>query len=234
MPAATTLLLFAAASLALLAVPGPAVIYLVTRSVTQGRAAGLVSVLGVETGTFAYALAAAVGLTGLIAASQTGFTVVRYAGAAYLVWLGVRKLLERDAPDAAAPASARSRLYLRGVLVQLLNPKIAIFFLAFLPQFVDPADGPVALQSLVLGTLFTLLAVLSDSAYVFVAGVVGGWLRGRAWGRKLSGGVYIALGVSAARSGRAARARAPVRPRRPGAPRAAARSAPRRARPRGG
>src|SRR3954470_2012894 len=126
MPDASTLLLFAAASLALLAVPGPAVIYLVTRSATQGRSAGFISVLGVETGTFAYALAAAAGLTGLVAASQTGFTVVRFAGAAYLVYLGVRRLAERGDVEATAP-SARSRLFLRGLLVQLLNPKIAVF-----------------------------------------------------------------------------------------------------------
>src|SRR4051795_5829566 len=125
MPDASTLLVFAGASLALLAVPGPAVLYVVTRSLDQGRAAGLVSVLGVETGTFAYALAAAVGLTGLIAASEIGFTVVKYAGAAYLIYLGVRKLLEDAEADESLP-SARSRLFLNGMLVQLLNPKIAI------------------------------------------------------------------------------------------------------------
>jgi threonine/homoserine/homoserine lactone efflux protein len=204
MPDGSTLLLFAAASLALLAVPGPAVIYVVTRSLDQGRTAGIVSVLGVETGTFAYALAAAAGLTGLIAASEIGFTVVRYAGAAYLVYLGVRKLLEREEPADALP-SARSRLFLKGALVQLLNPKIAIFFLAFLPQFVDSSRGPIAVQILVLGMVFTLLAVLSDGAYVLLAGAVGGWLRsGRRARRrlaKLSGGVYIGLGVSAALSG---------------------------------
>ena len=203
MPAASTLLLFAVASLALLAVPGPAVFYLVTRSLTQGRTAGLVSVLGVETGTFAYALAAAAGLTGLIAASETGFTIVRFAGAAYLVYLGVRRLLERDHGEAAAP-SARSRLFLRGLLVQLLNPKIAVFFLAFLPQFVDPDRGPVVVQSLLLGTLFTVLAILSDGAYVLLAGAVGRRLRrGRGARRlaRLSGGVYIGLGVTAALSG---------------------------------
>jgi threonine/homoserine/homoserine lactone efflux protein len=204
MPDASTLLLFVGASLALLAVPGPAVIYVVTRSLDQGHRAGIVSVLGVETGTFAYALAAAAGLTGLIAASEIGFTIVKYAGAAYLVYLGVRKLLERDEPQDALPA-ARSRLFLRGLLVQLLNPKIAIFFLAFLPQFVDSSGGPVALQILVLGTIFTLLAVLSDGAYVLLAGAVGGWLRsGRRARRtlvKVSGGVYIGLGVSAALSG---------------------------------
>ena len=204
MPDPSTLLLFTGASLALLAVPGPAVIYVVTRSLDQGHRAGLVSVLGVETGTFAYALAAAAGLTGLIAASEIGFTIVKYAGAAYLVYLGVRKLLERDEPQEAVPA-ASSRLFLRGLLVQLLNPKIAIFFLAFLPQFVDSSGGPVALQILVLGTLFTLLAVLSDGAYVLLAGAVGRWLRGGRRARRtlarLSGGVYVGLGVSAALSG---------------------------------
>jgi threonine/homoserine/homoserine lactone efflux protein len=203
MPAASTVLLFAVASLALLAIPGPAVFYVVTRSLTQGRTAGLVSVLGVETGTFAYALAAAAGLTGLIAASEAGFTIVRFAGAAYLVYLGVRRLLERDHGEAAAP-SARSRLFLRGLLVQLLNPKIAVFFLAFLPQFVDPDRGPVVVQSLLLGTLFTVLAILSDGAYVLLAGAVGRRLRrGRGARRlaRLSGGVYIGLGVTAALSG---------------------------------
>ena len=201
MPDGSTLLLFAGASLALLAVPGPAVIYVVTRSLDQGRAAGIVSVLGIETGTFTYALAAAAGLTGLIAASEIGFTVVKFAGAAYLVYLGVRKLLERDEPQEAF-SGRRTQLYLRGVLVQLLNPKVAIFFLAFLPQFVDPSRGPIAVQVLVLGSIFTLLAIVSDSAYVLLAGAVGGWLRtgGRARRRlaKLSGGVYIGLGVSAA------------------------------------
>jgi threonine/homoserine/homoserine lactone efflux protein len=203
-PDASTLLLFAGASLALLAVPGPAVIYVVTRSLDQGRTAGIVSMLGIETGTFAYALAAAAGLTGLIAASETGFTIVKYAGAAYLIHLGVRRLLGReDASEEMAPA--RSRLFLRGVLVQLLNPKVAIFFLAFLPQFADPARGAVALQVLVLGTVFTVLAVLSDGAYVLLVGAAGRRLRSgpRAMGRlaRLSGGVYIGLGLSAALSG---------------------------------
>jgi threonine/homoserine/homoserine lactone efflux protein len=206
MPDASTLLLFACASLALLAIPGPAVIYVVTRSLDQGRAAGIVSMLGVETGTFAYALAAAAGLTGVIAASATAFTVVRYAGAAYLLYLGARKLLERDHPQAVVnTGSGRSRLFLKGMLVQLLNPKIAIFFVAFLPQFVHSSRGPIALQILVLGTVFTLLAVLSDGAYVVLAGAVGGWIRtgrrARGWLTKLSAGVYIGLGLTAALSG---------------------------------
>lgn len=205
MPDGSTLLLFAGASLALLALPGPAVIYVVTRSLDQGRTAGIVSMLGVETGTFAYALAAAAGLTGLIAASVTAFTVVKYVGAAYLVYLGVRKLLERPEERQELLVAGRSRLFLNGALVQLLNPKIAIFFVAFLPQFVHSSRGPVAFQILVLGTIFTLLAILSDGAYVLLAGAVGGWLRTgrrtRSWLARFSGGVYIGLGLTAALSG---------------------------------
>jgi threonine/homoserine/homoserine lactone efflux protein len=205
MPDGSTLLLFAGASLALLAIPGPAVIYVVTRSLDQGRGAGIVSMLGVETGTFTYAVAAAVGLTGLIAASVTAFTVVKYAGAAYLLYLGIRKLLERPERPGDVVLSGRSQLYLKGMFVQLLNPKIAIFFVAFLPQFVDSSRGPIAVQSLFLGTIFTLLAVLSDGAYVLLAGAVSGWLRtgrrARSWLAKFSGGVYIGLGLTAALSG---------------------------------
>jgi threonine/homoserine/homoserine lactone efflux protein len=205
MPDSSTLLLFIGASLALLAVPGPAVIYVVTRSVEQGRTAGLVSVLGVETGTFLYALAAAAGLTGLMAASEAGFTVVKYAGAAYLIYLGIRAWRARDDEPLEAAPTRRSRLFLNGLVVQVLNPKIAIFFLAFLPQFVDASGGPVALQILVLGAVFTLLAMVSDGAFVFVAGALGAWLRASRRARRglarLSGGVYIGLGVSAALSG---------------------------------
>ncbi|MFL5924373.1 MAG: LysE family translocator [Gaiellaceae bacterium] len=201
MPDASTLLLFTVASLALLAVPGPAVVYLVTRSVTQGRTAGLVSVLGVETGTFAYAVAAAAGLTGLVAASETGFTIVRFGGAAYLVYLGVRRLLDRGDVEAAAP-SARSRLFLRGLLVQLLNPKIAVFFLAFLPQFVDPDRGVAWVQILLLGLLFAGLGFLSDGVWAMVAGTLGDRLRRSrrfpSVQRYVSGSVFVGLGAVAA------------------------------------
>jgi threonine/homoserine/homoserine lactone efflux protein len=208
MPDTSTLLLFTGASLALLAIPGPAVLFLVARSVDQGRGAGLVSMLGVETGTFAFAVAAALGLTGLLAASELGFTVVKYAGAAYLVYLGLRKLLERTDEAATKAPAPHSRLFLDGLLVQLLNPKIAVFFLAFLPQFVDPAAGHVVGQTLLLGTLFTVLAVLSDGACALLAGTLGGWLRRPGRRRRLarvSGGIYLGLGVSAALTGRPAK-----------------------------
>jgi threonine/homoserine/homoserine lactone efflux protein len=206
MPDLQTLLLFAAASLALLVVPGPAVIYIVTRSVTQGRRAGIVSMLGIEAGGLVHVVAAALGLSALLASSATAFTAVKYLGAAYLVYLGVRRLRERvEEPDRTSEGRSRPRLFWEGVLVQVLNPKTALFFLALLPQFVDPARGSVAVQVVLLGLCFTALAVLSDGAYALAAGTAGGWLRARRnlFRRlvKLSGGVYIGLGAAAAFSG---------------------------------
>jgi threonine/homoserine/homoserine lactone efflux protein len=204
MPSGSTLLLFSAASLALLALPGPAVIYVVTRSLDEGRRAGFVSVLGVETGTLTYALAATVGVSGVIAASATAFTAIRYAGAAYLVVLGARKLLARDSASEAS-LKRRRRVFLNGFLVQLLNPKIALFFVAFLPQFVVPDRGAAPAQMLILGMIFTFLAVLSDGAYALVAGALGGWLRTsrrtQRWLDRASGGVYIGLGITVALAG---------------------------------
>jgi threonine/homoserine/homoserine lactone efflux protein len=203
MPDLQTLLLFAAASLALLVVPGPAVIYIVTRSVTQGRRAGIVSMLGIEAGGLVHVAAAALGLSALLASSAAAFTALKYLGAAYLVYLGIRKLRERDEePDRPSGGRSRPRLFWEGVLVQVLNPKTALFFLALLPQFVDPTRGFVALQVVLLGLCFTALAVLSDGAYALAAGTAGGWLRARRnLSRrlvKLSGGVYIGLGAAAA------------------------------------
>jgi threonine/homoserine/homoserine lactone efflux protein len=205
MPSISTLLLFSATSLLLLVIPGPAVVYIVTRSVDQGRGAGTASMLGVETGTFLHALAATVGLSALIASSAAAFTVVKYVGAAYLIYLGVRKLIERDTAPESLPSADHSRLFLRGVLVQLLNPKVAIFFLAFLPQFIETSRGDVALQTMVLGCVFTLLALLNDGAYALLAATAGRWLFARRGARRslsrISGGIYIALGVVAALSG---------------------------------
>jgi threonine/homoserine/homoserine lactone efflux protein len=208
MPDAATLLLFAAASLAFLAIPGPSVVYIVTRSLAQGRRAGLTSAIGVQAGGLLHVVGAAVGVSALIASSATAFTVVKYAGAAYLVFLGARKLLARH-PDAqeedtSAPTPA-ARLFWQGALVNALNPKTALFFLAFLPQFVDPADGAVAPQMLVLGALFLTLATLSDGTYALLAAVAGRRLRTLASSQglldRLSGAVFVALGVAAALSG---------------------------------
>jgi threonine/homoserine/homoserine lactone efflux protein len=193
---------FAAASIVLAVVPGPAVIYIVTRSVRHGRAAGLVSTLGVEAGNLVHVAAAAVGLSALLASSATAFNIVRYAGAAYLVFLGVRVLLGKEDEDGhERPAVGRRRLFWEGAVVSALNPKTALFFLAFLPQFVDPAQGAVALQAFVLGTCFVGLATVSDSAYALLAGTAGNRLRRGRLLARMSGGVYLGLGAFAALAG---------------------------------
>ena len=209
MPDATTFALFALACLAFLAIPGPSVFYIVTRSLVQGRRAGVTSMLGVQVGGLVHVVAAAFGVSALIASSATAFTVVKYAGAAYLVFLGVRKLLARDAGEEVelAPHTPRStaELFGHGVVVNVLNPKTALFFLAFLPQFVDPNAGPVAPQMLVLGTLLVGLGVLSDGTYALLAAGAGNKLRSAARARrrleKISGGVFLALGLAAAFAG---------------------------------
>jgi threonine/homoserine/homoserine lactone efflux protein len=207
MPEWTTLAVFVGAALILFVVPGPAVLYIVTRSFTQGRKAGLVSVAGIHVGSLVHILAAALGLSALVAASSTAFTVVKWAGAAYLVYLGVRALMGGDEslqPGTAAPASYR-RIFTQGIVVNVLNPKTAVFFLAFVPQFVDPARGNTTLQILVLGLAFVLAGTISDGVYAILAGTIGDRLNRRpAWRRNAryaSGTIYLLLGAAAAASG---------------------------------
>jgi threonine/homoserine/homoserine lactone efflux protein len=203
MPDATTFALFAVACLAFLAIPGPSVFYIVTRSLVQGRRAGVTSMLGVQTGGLVHVVAAAFGVSALIASSPAAFTVVKYAGAAYLVYLGLRKLLGRepDEPEVVGAPASTARLFTHGVVVNVLNPKTALFFLAFLPQFVDPNAGPVALQMLVLGLTLVCLGVLSDGTYALLAAGAGNHLRNRRRLERLSGGVFVGLGVFAALAG---------------------------------
>ena len=207
MPDLDTITIFAGASLLFAVVPGPAVIYIFTRSVHQGRAAGLVSALGIATGTLVHVPAAAVGLSALLVSSAAAFTVVKYLGAAYLVYLGIRKLIDVEAELDGVP-STRSlrRIYAQGAVVGVLNPKTALFFLAFLPQFVDPARGSPAVQLGVLGVLLVCISMVSDTCYAMLTGTAGAWLRARGARfmrrqRVVSGGIYIALGVSAAVAG---------------------------------
>jgi threonine/homoserine/homoserine lactone efflux protein len=196
--------LFVVAALVLLITPGPAVLYIVTRSIDQGRRAGLVSMLGVHVGTLVHVAAAAVGLSAVLVASATAFTAVKWLGAAYLVYLGVRRILDRTVTGSVASGRPRRlrRAFLDGVVVNTLNPKTALFFLAFLPQFVDLSRGHPGAQILGLGLLFVLLGTLTDGAYALGAGTAARWLRGRprflAGERWVSGGVYIGLGVVAA------------------------------------
>jgi threonine/homoserine/homoserine lactone efflux protein len=207
MPDATTLALFAAACLAFLAIPGPSVFYVVTRSLVQGRRAGLTSMLGVQAGGLVHVVAAAFGVSALIASSAAAFTVVKYAGAAYLVFLGLRKLLGGEPEEDVEPRgpASNARLFGHGVIVNVLNPKTALFFLAFLPQFVDPSAGPVAPQMLLLGTMLVCLGVLSDGTYALLAAGAGNRLRDRRRLERWSGGVFVALGLVAAVAGEPAK-----------------------------
>lgn len=206
MPDLTTFLLFAAASLALLVVPGPAVVFIVTRSLEHGRRAGLSSMLGVQAGGLVHVLFATVGLSALLASSAAAFAVVKYAGAAYLVWLGIGRLRRAGfEPAEQPPPVPHARLFRQGVVVNVLNPKTAIFFLAFLPQFADRDAGPLAPQILVLGLLFVAIATCSDGTYALLAGGLGDRLRRsprlRARIERASGVVYLALGGVAALTG---------------------------------
>jgi threonine/homoserine/homoserine lactone efflux protein len=207
MPALPTLGLFLLAALGLLLFPGPSVLYVVTRSAAQGRRAGLASVLGIETATFTHTIAAALGLSALLLTSALAFDVVKYVGAAYLIFLGLRTLVARHQQQQALEAAPRSfrQLYSHGFLVNLLNPKTALFFYAFLPQFVDPARGAVVTQILLLGALFVALATCTDGLYALLGATVGRVLtrsaRIQRWQRYVTGGIYIALGMTAAIAG---------------------------------
>jgi len=208
LPPANDLLLFSTAALILLVIPGPSVLYVVARSLDQGRRAGLASTSGISTGTLAHVVAATLGLSALLLSSATAYSLVKYAGAAYLFYLGIKKFRERptiDTEENHIQALPLRRIYAQGVVVEALNPKTALFFFAFLPQFVNPARGQVSLQFLTLGMLFTLLGFTSDSIWALTAGSAAGWLR-RNQGfsrnqRYISGTVYLGLGMATAVSG---------------------------------
>jgi threonine/homoserine/homoserine lactone efflux protein len=207
-PSAANLWLFLGASLVLLLIPGPAVLYLVGRSVSQGRTAGLVSDLGVHTGTLVHVLAAALGLSALLLSSATAFSIVKIAGAGYLIWLGLKKIFgpaDAAAADGTPPHHSYARLFRDGFIVNLLNPKTALFFVAFLPQFVDVHQGHVAAQVTFLGLLFALLGLITDGCWVLLAGTAGGWLKTSRgylrFERYGSGVLFIGLGLTAAFSG---------------------------------
>lgn len=196
---------FLFASFVLAVTPGPGVFYIVTRSLVQGRRFGLVSVAGVALGNLGNALAASVGLAALFAVSSLAFSVVKYAGALYLVYLGVQMLRSSSAENSAAvPAAAPlKRVFRDGFVVALLNPKTTVFFAAFLPQFLSSSSPPM-FQSMALGSLFVAIAAVTDSVYALAAGAAAPVLRGsvfRRIGRRLGGGVFVGLGVFTALAG---------------------------------
>ena len=195
---------FLLAALILLLTPGPAVLYIVARSLDQGRLAGFVSVLSIEAGNFVHVLAAALGLSAILMSSALAFSIVKYLGAADLIYLGLRRLLTREASHQPATFQRQglSHIFRQGVLVAVLNPKTALFFFAFLPQFVDASKGSITLQLLSLGCMFVLMAIVTDGLYALLAGTAGQWLKGtRSFlrlERYVAGSVYIGLGVTAA------------------------------------
>ncbi|MFI9589144.1 LysE family translocator [Nonomuraea sp. NPDC052265] len=199
----TTFVLFGTASLVLVLVPGPNHLYITARGLAQGRAAGLASALGVETGTLVHIAAAAAGLSYVISRSATLFGIVKWAGVAYLVYLGVRAFTGKDPEAGRLPVQPLAKVFLEGVLVNVLNPKVALFFVAFLPQFVDPGAGSPALQIVVFGLTLLLLGLASDIVYALTAGTLGARLtRGAKALRYVSGVVYLGLGVAMAFAGR--------------------------------
>ena len=203
----SSLLLFVTGAAVLLVIPGPAVTYVVSRTIGHGRAAGLVSVMGIVAGTLFHVVAATLGLSALLASSALAFQFVKYLGAAYLIYLGIRTLRRDDTELLQAANGDRrlSHIFAQGVLVNLLNPKTALFFLAFLPQFVDPSLGHPSLQIFELGVLFAVMGWCSDSVWALLAGTVADRFRSsfrlRRAQRNISGGALIALGLASAFSG---------------------------------
>ena len=204
MPSSSAYLVFLVTAMTILLIPGPAVLYVVTRSIEMGRAGGIASVAGITTATFLYVALATVGLSSLVLASTVAFDVVKYAGAAYLLFLGVRRLLGYgldEETEERAPRTLR-RAFTQGFVVNLSNPKLIVFVFALLPQFVDPHASRPWLQTLVLGLSFTCLAFLSDSLYALLAGSVADRLRGtdriQRIQRWVGGSVLVGLGLLAA------------------------------------
>ena len=207
MPDASTVLIVALASLVLVVIPGPAVIYILTRSVSQGRTAGMVSAVGVNLGSAIHVVAAVAGLSLLLASSAYAFTIVKWLGVAYLAWIGVQTLLTDDTEFTSPEMDRQSlrRIFTQGVLVNVLNPKVAIFFLAFLPQFIDQNGTNPALQTFILGMTLVTIGLISDSVYALIGGGLGDRFRrrpGAARATRLTAGInYLALASLAAGSG---------------------------------
>jgi len=201
------LYLFMGAALALLLIPGPAVLYITARSANQGRVAGLVSVFAIETANFLQVVAAALGLSAILLSSALAFDIVKYLGAAYLIYLGIRKLLASDdgLQNEEVNRESLSQVYWQGFAVNILNPKTALFFFAFLPQFVDPAKGSVTAQTLLLGAIFVGMAIITDSMYALLASSLAEKLTGNKRFQKgqryFAGLVYIGLGITTALTG---------------------------------
>src|SRR5256885_2966844 len=203
MPGPTTLLLFALATFLLTVTPGPGVLYVTARSVSQGRPAGFASMIGIESGEVVWLAAAATGVGALLSASTQALDVLRFAGAAYLIYLGVQRWREVDRPVTPAPARL-GRVFVQGFATQLVNPKVAVFFVAFLPQLLNPT-APIAPQVAVLGAVYIAVAIVVDITYVLTTSALSARFMRSAKAQRRSGriaaGTYVALGVAALASG---------------------------------
>jgi threonine/homoserine/homoserine lactone efflux protein len=201
MPGTTTLLAFSAAALVLLVIPGPSVLYIVSQSVEHGRRAGLIATLGVHTGTMVHLSAAALGLSAILVSSSLAFGVVKLLGAGYLIYLGLRALIggEPVTIGLAAREARLGRIFRQGALVNITNPKTALFFFAFLPQFLDRNAGPLPLQIVLLGLVFTGLGLITDGSWALASGLAAGWIKGNAGfariQRRVTGCIFIGLGL---------------------------------------
>ena len=202
----STIWLFAVSALALLIIPGPAVFYIMAKSIDQGRKAGLVSVLGVVLGGSVHVLAGAIGVSAILMASATAFNIVKYLGAAYLIYLGCKILFSSSGKTASeipiAPRKKLVKIFYQSMLIEVMNPKTALFFLAFFPQFISPSAGSVPIQFLLLGTIYIVLALISDGLYAILAASIRNQIIGKKESSKLQnriiGYLYIVIGVFSA------------------------------------
>ena len=207
MPDVSLLLLFVSASFVLLITPGPAVIYIIARSIEQGRLAGIVSSLGLLIGSILQVCAAALGISVILVSSEIAFLFVKYVGAAYLVYLGIRILLKNEDLHRDEPLASEElrRIFYQGILIDILNPKTALFFFAFLPQFVNVSKGSITLQMLFLGGVFNGMGICIGVLYALLAGTIGNWLKTNArvfrTQKYVSGGILVALGIATVFSG---------------------------------
>lgn len=208
MPMLTTLLLFVAMTVLICIVPGPDMLYIISRSTGQGRSAGVISCLGIATGGLLQTTAVALGISGIFLVVPFAYEIIKYIGAAYLVYLGIRFIINREELQASSHDKKADfrKTFFQGSLTTLLNPKVALFYVAFLPQFVDPARGHVSLQLLILGLLFNITGLAVDASIALLASLLGSWLKRRSRAAKIvpwvAGSVLVGLGVRLAFSGR--------------------------------
>lgn len=208
MPTLTTLFLLVTITVLVCIVPGPDMLYIISRSTGQGRSTGVVSCLGIATGGLLQTTAVALGISSFFLIVPIAYDIIKYVGAAYLVYLGIRFILSREEMLTSSRDEKADfrKAFLQGSLTTLLNPKVALFYVAFLPQFVDPTRGHVPLQLLILGLLFNITSLAVDTSVALLASLLGTWLKRRSGAAKLihwlTGSVLVGLGVRLAFSGR--------------------------------